>query len=86
MKCEKKLSFEECELAILRHSVDKIEKKTGRKLFRLLKNFLLKHNAFVMVVQRLITFYQKKISSTINLLNCQIMIFSLQNHLKMQKI
>jgi hypothetical protein len=32
MKCEKKLSFEECELAILRHSVDKIEKKTGRKM------------------------------------------------------
>ena len=28
MKCEKGLTFEECELAILRHSVDKIEKKT----------------------------------------------------------
>ncbi len=32
MKCEKKLTFEECELAILRHAVDKIEKKTGRKM------------------------------------------------------
>ena len=32
MKCDKNLTFEECELAILRHSVDKIEKKTGRKM------------------------------------------------------
>ena len=32
MKCEKGLTFEECELAILRHAVDKIEKKTGRKM------------------------------------------------------
>jgi len=32
MKCEKGLTFEECELAIIRHAVDKIEKKTGRKM------------------------------------------------------
>ena len=32
MKCEKGLTFEECELAILRQAVDKIEKKTGRKM------------------------------------------------------
>ena len=32
MKCEKGLTFEECELAIIRQSVDKIEKKTGRKM------------------------------------------------------
>jgi len=32
MKCDKGLTFEECELAILRHAVDKIEKKTGRKM------------------------------------------------------
>ena len=31
MKCEKGLTFEECELAILRHAVDKIEKKQGKK-------------------------------------------------------
>ena len=32
MKCEKGLSFEECELAILRHAVDKIERKIGKKM------------------------------------------------------
>uniref|UniRef100_A0A6C0C7B9 Poly(A) polymerase catalytic subunit domain-containing protein n=1 Tax=viral metagenome TaxID=1070528 RepID=A0A6C0C7B9_9ZZZZ len=32
MKCEKGLTFGECELAILRHAVDNIEKKTGRKM------------------------------------------------------
>ena len=32
MKCEKRLSFEECELVILRQAVDNIEKKTGRKM------------------------------------------------------
>ena len=32
MKCGKGLTFEECELAILRHAVDNIEKKTGRKM------------------------------------------------------
>jgi len=32
MKCEKGLTFEECELVILRQAVDKIEKKTGRKM------------------------------------------------------
>ena len=31
MSCDKKMSFEECELAILRSAVDKIGKKTGRK-------------------------------------------------------
>ena len=32
MKCEKNMSFQECELAILRSAVDKIEKKVGRKM------------------------------------------------------
>ena len=32
MKCEKGLTFEECELAIIRQAVDKIEKKSGRKM------------------------------------------------------
>jgi len=32
MKCEKRLSFEECELVILRQAVDNIEKKSGRKM------------------------------------------------------
>ena len=32
MKCDKKMTFQECELAILRHAVDKIEIKTGRKM------------------------------------------------------
>lgn len=32
MKCEKSMSFQECELAILRSAVDKIEKKVGRKM------------------------------------------------------
>ena len=31
MSCDKKMSFEECELAILRSAVDKIGKKSGRK-------------------------------------------------------
>ena len=49
MECDKKMSFEECELAILRSAVDKIEKQTGkkkkyktqklRKLLRLLNHF-----------------------------------------------
>lgn len=34
MKCEKKMTFQECELAILRHAVDKIEIKTGRKMIK----------------------------------------------------
>jgi len=32
MKCKKGLTFEECELSILRHAVDKIEKKIGKKM------------------------------------------------------
>ena len=32
MKCEKGLSFEECELAMLRHAVDDIEKNIGREM------------------------------------------------------
>ena len=31
MSCDKKMSFEECELAILRSAVDKIGLKSGRK-------------------------------------------------------
>ena len=31
MECDKNMSFEECELAVLRSAVDKIEKQTGRK-------------------------------------------------------
>ena len=31
MSCKKNMSFQECELAILRAAVDKIDKKTGRK-------------------------------------------------------
>ena len=31
MSCDKKMTFEECELAVLRSAVDKIDKKTGRK-------------------------------------------------------
>ena len=31
MSCDKNMTFEECELAVLRSSVDKMEKKTGRK-------------------------------------------------------
>jgi len=31
MECQKNMSFEECELAVLRSAVDKIEKQTGRK-------------------------------------------------------
>ena len=34
MKCEKGLSFEDCELAILRAAVDKIDKQEGEKLLR----------------------------------------------------
>lgn len=31
MSCDKKMNFEECELAVLRSAVDKIDKKSGRK-------------------------------------------------------
>ena len=31
MSCDRNMSFEECELAVLRSAVDKIDKKTGRK-------------------------------------------------------
>ena len=31
MKCEKKMTFAECELAVLRHAVDKIETKNRKK-------------------------------------------------------
>ena len=34
MKCEKGLSFEDCELAILRTAVDKIDKQEGEKLLK----------------------------------------------------
>ena len=34
MKCEKKMTFHECELTILRQAVDKIEKKTGKTLIK----------------------------------------------------
>lgn len=34
MKCEKGLSFEECELSILRAAVDKIDKQEGEKLLK----------------------------------------------------
>ena len=34
MKCDKKMTFQECELTILRQAVDKIEKKTGRKMIK----------------------------------------------------
>jgi len=72
MKCEKGLTFEECELAILRHSVDKIEKKTGRKMIG---------NP---VVQEIIAVVEKFLIKTQrvcygDLLNYPIMIFSLQN-------
>lgn len=32
MKCDKKMTFRECELAILRHAVDKAETKQGKKM------------------------------------------------------
>ena len=32
MKCDNKMSFQECELAILRHAVDKAETKMGKKM------------------------------------------------------
>ncbi len=31
MSCDKTMTFEECELAVLRSAVDKMEKKSGRK-------------------------------------------------------
>ena len=31
MVCDKKMTFEECELAVLRSAVDRMEKKSGRK-------------------------------------------------------
>ena len=34
MKCEKKMTFDQCELAVLRHAVDNIEKKVGKKLIK----------------------------------------------------
>ena len=49
MSCDKSMSFEECELAVLRSSVDKIDKKTGRnkindpdikEIIRIVEDFL----------------------------------------------
>ena len=34
MSCDKTMTFEECELAVLRSAVDKMEKKSGRKKIR----------------------------------------------------
>jgi hypothetical protein len=49
MSCDKKMTFEECELAVLRSAVDKIDKKTGRnkindpdikEIIRIVEDFL----------------------------------------------
>ena len=37
MECDKNMSFEECELAVLRSAVDKIEKQAGRKKSKIQK-------------------------------------------------
>ena len=34
MACEKGMSFEDCELAILRMAVDKIDKREGAKMLK----------------------------------------------------
>ena len=49
MVCDKKMTFEECELAVLRSAVDKMEKKSGMKkinnpdikdIIRIIEDFL----------------------------------------------
>ena len=34
MSCDKRMTFEECELAILRAAIDKAEEKQGKKKLR----------------------------------------------------
>ena len=34
IKCGKKMTFEECEMAVLRSSIDNIDKKKGEEMFR----------------------------------------------------
>ena len=87
MSCDKKMSFEECELAILRSAVDKIGLKSGRKkinnpeiqdIIKIVEDFLKKISVFAMVEQQLITYFHWKTNFMINQVNYQIMIFSLQ--------
>ncbi len=87
-KC-KGLSFEDCELAILRMAVDKAEEKIGKRvvnsnevqeIIKIVENFIKKKILFVTEEQRLIIFYQKKINFIIKRPKCQIMIFLQQPH------
>ena len=89
MSCDKKMTFEECELAVLRSAVDKIDKKTGRKkindpdikeIIRIVEDFLKLSKEFVMEEQLLIIYYPYKTNFMIKQLNYLIMISSLQNH------
>ena len=66
MSCDKKMSFEECELAILRSAVDKIGKKTGRKkinnpeikdIIQIVEDFLKKQNVYVTEEPLLIIYF-----------------------------
>ena len=83
MECDKNMSFEDCELAILRSAVDKIEKQTGKKIenpevkeiIKIVEDFLKKQKGFVTEEQLLIIFYQLMTNFMINLLNYLIMIF-----------
>jgi hypothetical protein len=76
MECDKNMSFEDCELAVLRSAVDKIEKQTGRKkienpevkeIINIVENFLKKPKEYVMVEQQLIIYYQLMTNFMINL-------------------
>ena len=94
MSCDKKMTFEECELAILRQAVDSVDKIEGEELLRnpevktiieVVEEFLKKKNVFVTVVQLLMRCCHRMINSMTQLLNYQIMTFFHQIQWKMLK-
>jgi hypothetical protein len=87
--CDRGVSFDDCELTILRAAVDDAEEKIGKriinspeiqKIIEIVENFIKKKVLFVMVVLRLIIFYQEKINFIIEKLKCLIMISLPQMH------
>ena len=82
--CTNKMSFNECELAILRSAVENIEKKMGKEkidnpevsvIIGIVEDFIRKKKEYVMVGRQLIIYYQKWNNFMTKMSNYQIMIF-----------
>lgn len=83
--CDDKMTFEDCELAILRHAVDETDILQKQKIansddvkqmIQILENFLIRKNSFVMEERRLITYCQNMRNFMTGILKCRIMTFS----------